>query len=133
VARAVHAVVSLRAVRRDREPMAVLWNALNPYSALVFRETEAAAQRPRIHIESLEVRGPPDFDAALRSSLERRARAIITVEDPLTFGCREQIAEFFVKNGLPGIFGLKSALASGGVLHEDWADLARKAFAQTTQ
>jgi len=100
----------------DVSRVAVLWNALNPYSALVFRETEAAAQRLRIQIESLEVRGSHDFDTALRSSIASQARAIITVEDPLTYGYREQIAEFLVKNGLPGIFGLKDALTSGGLL-----------------
>ena len=100
----------------DVSRVAVLWNALNPYSALVFRETEAAAQRLRMHIESLEVRGPHDFDGVLRGLIAKHAGAIITVEDPLTFGHREQIAEFLVKNGLPGIFGFRGYVASGGLL-----------------
>jgi putative tryptophan/tyrosine transport system substrate-binding protein len=100
----------------DVTRVAVLWNALNPYSALVFRQTEAAAQRLGIHIESLEVRGPHDLDAVLRGSIAKHVRAIITVEDPLTFGYREQIAEFLVKNGLPGIFGFRDYAESGGLL-----------------
>jgi putative ABC transport system substrate-binding protein len=100
----------------DASRVAVLWNALNPYSALVFRETAAAAQRLRIDIESLEVRGPQDLDSALRSSIPKHAKAIITVEDPLTFGHREQIAEFLLKNSLPGIFGPREYVASGGLL-----------------
>jgi putative tryptophan/tyrosine transport system substrate-binding protein len=106
----------VKEVLPDVSRVAVLWNALNPYSALVFRETKAAAQRLRIDIESLEVRGPHDFDGVLRSSIATHARAIITVEDPLTFVHREQIAEFLVKNGLPGIFGLKEYVASGGLI-----------------
>jgi putative tryptophan/tyrosine transport system substrate-binding protein len=100
----------------DVSRVAVLWNALNPYSALVFRETEVAAQRLSIHIESLEVRGPQDLDVALRGSIAKHARAIVTVEDPLTVGYRGQIAEFLVKNGLPGIFGVREYAESGGLL-----------------
>jgi putative tryptophan/tyrosine transport system substrate-binding protein len=106
----------IREVLPDVSRVAVLWNALNPYCALVFRETEAAAQRLSIHVESLEVRGPQDFDRVLRGSIAKHARAIITVEDPLTFGQREQIAEFLLKSGLPGIFGLREYVVSGGLL-----------------
>jgi putative ABC transport system substrate-binding protein len=106
----------VKEVLPDVSRVAVLWNALNPYSALVFRETEVAAQRLRIAIESLEVRGPHDLDSVLSSSIAKHARAIITVEDPLTFGYREQIAGFLVKNGLPGIFGSRDYTASGGLL-----------------
>jgi putative ABC transport system substrate-binding protein len=62
------------------------------------------------------VRGPHDFDDALRGSIAKHVRAIITVEDPLTFGHREQIADFLVKNGLPGVFGQREYVASGGLL-----------------
>jgi putative ABC transport system substrate-binding protein len=113
----------------DVSRVAVLWNALNPYSALVFRETEAAAQRLRIHIESLEVRGPHDFDAALRGAVAKQTSAIITVEDPLTYDYREQIADFLVKNGLPGIFGFKDAMVTfGGLLSygANFGDLWRR-------
>jgi putative ABC transport system substrate-binding protein len=34
----------------------ILWNAANPYSALVFNETESAAQMLGIQLQSIEVR-----------------------------------------------------------------------------
>ena len=40
----------LKEVLPDVFRVAVLWNAANPYSALVFRETEATAQKLRINI-----------------------------------------------------------------------------------
>ena len=44
--------------------VAVLWNAANPYSALVFKATVGAAWTLAIEVQSLEVRGPADFDGA---------------------------------------------------------------------
>jgi len=38
--------------------VAVLWNAANPYAALVFKETQAAGRTLGIEVESLEVRSP---------------------------------------------------------------------------
>ena len=41
---------------------AVIWNAANPYSALVFEETRGAAKTLAIELQSLEVRGPGDVE-----------------------------------------------------------------------
>jgi putative ABC transport system substrate-binding protein len=48
--------------------VAVLWNAANPYSALVFKETQAAGRTLGIEVQSLEMRGPGDFDGGRRDS-----------------------------------------------------------------
>ena len=42
--------------------VAVLWNAANPYPAIVFKETETAARSLGIEVQSLEVRSPDDFN-----------------------------------------------------------------------
>src|SRR2546427_9623780 len=44
--------------------VAVLWNAANPYTLLLVRETEAAARTLGVQVQSLEVRGPDDFESA---------------------------------------------------------------------
>src|SRR5215470_5388874 len=54
----------LREVLPRLARVAVLWNTANPYPAAVFRETEAAGRTLGIEVQSLEVRGPDDFDAA---------------------------------------------------------------------
>ena len=73
--------------------VAVIWNAANPYSALVFEEIRGAAKTLAIELQSLEVRGPDDFGVVLDSAGRKRADALVTVEDPLTFNHRKQIAE----------------------------------------
>jgi putative tryptophan/tyrosine transport system substrate-binding protein len=100
--------------------VAVLWNAANPYSSLVFKETERAAQTLEIEVQSLEIREPADIDAALEAAMG--ANALITVEDPLTIDLRKKIAEFSVDQRLPTVSGLK-VFADSGVLMTYGADL----------
>ena len=74
--------------------VAVLWNADNPYSVLVFKETHARGRTLGIEVRSLEVRGPDDFDGTFEAARGLRPDALITVEDPLTGDRRTRIAEF---------------------------------------
>jgi putative tryptophan/tyrosine transport system substrate-binding protein len=74
--------------------VAVLWNAANPYPALVFKETQAAGRTLGIEVQSLEVRSPDDFDGAFEAARKQRPDALITVEDPLTFTYQKRIAHF---------------------------------------
>jgi putative ABC transport system substrate-binding protein len=76
--------------------VAVLWNAANPYPAIVFKETHAAGRTLGVEVQSLEVRSPDDFDGAFETARRQRPDALITVEDPLTFSHRKRIADFAV-------------------------------------
>jgi putative tryptophan/tyrosine transport system substrate-binding protein len=109
--------------------VAVIWNADNPYPALVFKQTENAARQLTIGIQSLEVRTPDDVNGALGAAVQEKANALITVEDPLTQACRKQIADFAAKNRLPTISGLRTYVDAGGLLSYGpaLADLYRRA------
>ena len=96
--------------------VAVLWDAANPYPAIVFKETQAAGQSLGIEIQSLEVRGPDDFDGAFDAMRKRRPDALMTVEDPLTFDYRRRIADFALVEQLPSIFGISEDVAAGGLM-----------------
>ncbi len=107
----------------------ILWNAANPYSALVFKETESAARILGIELRSIEVRSPDDFDGALAASTRLLVGALITVEDPLTVGHRKRIADFAAINRLPAIYGLREFVDAGGLMAygAHLADLQRRA------
>jgi putative ABC transport system substrate-binding protein len=109
--------------------VAVLWNAANPYSALVFKETEAAGRTLGIEIQSLEVRTPDDFDGAFDATRRQRPDALITVEDPLTVNHRKRIADFAVVQQLPSLHGVREFAAAGGLISygASLADLYRRA------
>jgi putative ABC transport system substrate-binding protein len=108
--------------------VAVLWDAANPYPAIVFKETQAAGQRLGIEVRSLEVRGPNDFGGAFEAASKQRPDALITVEDPLTFNYQGRIADFAVIEQLPSLFGTREDVAAGGLISygANIADLFRQ-------
>jgi putative ABC transport system substrate-binding protein len=108
--------------------VAVVWNAVNPYSALVFKETIGAAQTLKVELQSLEIREPADIDAALEAAMGQHAVALIAVEDPLTVDLRKKIAEFAADHRLPTISGLRLFADSGFLMTygADLADLLRR-------
>ena len=97
-------------------------------SALVFKETQDASQNLGMRIQSLEVRGPNDFDGAFETAIQQRADALITVDDPLTVDYRKQIVEFATKSRLPAIYGSKDFVIVGGLMSygAQIADLFRR-------
>ena len=109
--------------------VAVLWNAANPYPAIVFKETQGAARSLGIEVQSLEVRGPDDFDGAFEAARKQRPDAMITVEDPLTFTYRKRIADFVTGQQLPSLSGLREFVVAGGLMSygANSADLLRRA------
>jgi putative ABC transport system substrate-binding protein len=106
----------LREVLPQLSRVAVLWNLDNPYSALVFKLTQAAGRTLEIEVRSLEVRGPDDFDAAFEAARGLHPDALITVEDPLTLVHRTPIAEFTARERLPSLHGIREFVAVGGLM-----------------
>lgn len=108
--------------------VAILWNAANPYSALVFKETVGAVRTLGVELQSLEIREPPDLDGALEGATGQHAEALIAVEDPLTIDLRKKIAEFAADHRLPAISGLRVFADSGALISygADLADILRR-------
>jgi len=96
--------------------VAVFWNAANPYSTIVFKETQVAGRTLGIEVQSLEVRGPDDFDGAFEAARRQHPDALVTVEDPLTFDHRKLIADFAAGQRLPSLHGTKEFAAAGGLI-----------------
>jgi len=109
--------------------VAVLWNAANPYSALVYKATQAGGRTLGIDVRSLDVRGPDDFDRAFEAARRLRPDALITIEDPLTASYRKHIADFAARQQLPSLHGIREFVAAGGLISygANLADLSRRA------
>jgi putative tryptophan/tyrosine transport system substrate-binding protein len=109
--------------------VAVLWNAANPYPAIVFKETQAAAQTLAIEVQSLEVRAADDFDGVFEVVRKQRPDALITVEDPLTFNYQKRIAVFALANQMPSLHGVREFAVAGGLMSygANVADVYRRA------
>jgi putative ABC transport system substrate-binding protein len=109
---------------------AILSYALNPFNALVVRETQDAALKLRIDLKSIGVRGGGDFDRALAATAaEQPPGALIVVEDGLTLAKRAQIVAFAAEHRLPAMYGLKEFISAGGLASygAHFPDLYRRA------
>jgi putative tryptophan/tyrosine transport system substrate-binding protein len=109
--------------------LAVLWDAANPYPAIVFKETQGVCRTLGIEVQSLEVRGPNDLDGAFETARKQRPDAMITVEDPLTFTYRKRIVDFVNGQQLPSLYGASEFVAAGGLISygANLTDLWRRA------
>jgi len=119
----------LKEILPDLSRVVVLWNGANPYPALVFKATQVGGEKMGILVESLEVRGPDDFDGIFEATRRQRRDALITVEDPLTVDYRKLIVDFAAKQQLPALYGLREFVAAGGLMSygASLADLFRRA------
>ena len=94
-----------------------------------FRKMQSEARALDLQLQSLEVRGPNDFENAFRAAGKARAQALITIRNPLINNQRKQIADLTVKNRLPAIYDDRRYIDAGGLMSygTDLADLHRRA------
>ncbi len=109
--------------------VAVLWNAANPYSKLVYKTTQDAGQTLGIEVRSLEVQDPSDFGRVFEAVRQQHPDGLITVEDPLTVDHRELIADFAADERLPTLYGIREFVVAGGLMSygASLTDLFRRA------
>ena len=96
--------------------VAVLWNPANQPELLQWRETQAAARRLRVSLQSLEVRDPADVPKAFSAMTQKRPEALIIFVSSLTTAYRPIIVEFATKQRLPTMFALKADVEAGGLI-----------------
>ncbi len=83
---------------------------------LLFKETQIAAHALGLQLQSLEVRGPDEFDQAFAAMTREHAAALVVISDPLFFGHRSQLAELTVWHRLPAMFHLREYAEAGGLM-----------------
>jgi putative ABC transport system substrate-binding protein len=96
--------------------VAVLWNVDDTALALSLREMVIAAQALGLEFRSLGVRGPSEFETAVRTATQEGAGALIVLEDLLTFRYRTEIASFANSTRLPAMYGLREYAEGGGLV-----------------
>jgi putative tryptophan/tyrosine transport system substrate-binding protein len=107
----------------------VLWNSANPGAAVVFKQTESAAQELRLSLQSLEVQTVNDlqgaFEAATRSGVNGLA---LLATSPITDHLK-LVADLAVKNRLPSIYDRSDFVEAGGLMSygPNVPDMSRRA------
>ena len=96
--------------------VAVLSNPANSYTALLVKETEAAARSLRIRVQPLGVRRTAALDGAFSAIAKERPGALFVLFDPVLLGHRTRITEFANKNRLPAMYPHKEYAEAGGLI-----------------
>jgi putative ABC transport system substrate-binding protein len=94
-----------------------------------FSEIEASAALLGIKLQSLEIRGPEDFESAFKSALTERAGAMMAVRSPMLVNHRSRFLKLAENSRLPAIYDDRNFVEPGGLMSygPDRADLFRRA------
>jgi putative ABC transport system substrate-binding protein len=96
--------------------VAVLWNAADPGMVLRFREIETAARTLGLTLQSLEVRGPDEFERAFTAITQERPDGLFVVAEVLTLTHRCRVLDFAAKNRLPTMYEFGVFARDGGFM-----------------
>jgi len=109
--------------------VAVLWSPDHPDGE--YRNTEATARRLGIHIQSLEVRRPGDFDEAFQAAMRERAEALVVASSRFMNSNRPRVEEFARRQRIPLVTGWGPWARAGSLMSygPDLDTLARRAAA----
>jgi putative ABC transport system substrate-binding protein len=94
--------------------VAVLLNPGTPYSERALAEIKTTANSSGVQVQVLEMRSANELPEAFKQAM--RFRALIVLEDPLTFGLRVAIAKLAASNQLPAIYGFREHIEAGGLM-----------------
>jgi putative tryptophan/tyrosine transport system substrate-binding protein len=104
--------------------VAVLWNpTYSERSSANFRfwssdwkEIRAAAQVLGMTLQSVEIRGPADFDTAFSAMARERADALIAFSDSLVVSQGRRIADLAAKSRRPAMYPSREVVDAGGLM-----------------
>jgi putative ABC transport system substrate-binding protein len=106
----------LREIGPTASLVAVVLNPGTPYTALAYKELEAAANVAKIQLRAFEVRSPEEIAPQLEATKAAGAGGLVILEDPLTFSQRSEIAALAGRLRLPAIYGYREFAEAGGLM-----------------
>jgi putative ABC transport system substrate-binding protein len=80
------------------------------------KEVEPVARFLRIGIQSLEVKGPNDFERAFQAAINKRAEALMVSTSGFLAFHQKRIVELAVKSRLPAMYGNIQFVEAGGLM-----------------
>jgi putative ABC transport system substrate-binding protein len=106
----------LKEVKPRISRVAVFQNPANSASPLMLKETEAAAKRLGIRLQSLEIRSPDDLVGAFHAATREQAGALVGLPDNLLASQQRRIRDFAIKNRLPEISWSSEWVEAGSLM-----------------
>jgi putative ABC transport system substrate-binding protein len=94
----------------------VLWNSANPGAAVVFKQTQSAAQELSLSIESLEVKTVSDLQEAFGVASRSGVNGLVPLAAAPISNHLKLVADLAVKNRLPSIYDRSEFVEAGGLM-----------------
>jgi len=96
--------------------LGVLWNSANPGTAVVFKQTQAAAQELRLSLQSLEVKSVNNLRGAFDAATGRGVNGLVLLAAAPIASHLKLVADLAVKNRLPSIYDRSEFVDAGGLM-----------------
>jgi putative tryptophan/tyrosine transport system substrate-binding protein len=96
--------------------VAVLWNPANQGGPRQWQETQSAARKLRVTLQSLEVKDPNDVPRAFAAMTQKRPDALVIIASPITTAYGPIIIDFATKHHIPTMFATKADIEAGGLI-----------------
>jgi putative tryptophan/tyrosine transport system substrate-binding protein len=106
----------LREIAPAASLVAVVLNPGTPYSALAYKELEAAATIAKVRLKAFEVHTPEEIEPQLQAARAISPDAVVVLEDPLTFSQRNEITTLVSRLRLPAVYGYREFAEAGGLM-----------------
>jgi putative tryptophan/tyrosine transport system substrate-binding protein len=109
--------------------VAFLWSPTSAAAGDELKAVETAARFLRVEVQSIEVKGPDDFEAAFRAATQGRANGLMLAGNAF-FGFHEKrIIDLAAKGQLPAMYIVERFVEAGGLMSygEDRSEMFRRA------
>jgi putative ABC transport system substrate-binding protein len=109
--------------------VAILSSEASPATEIAMKEIRAAANALGVQLQTLQVRGPNDFESAFDASTKGGANALIVLQGPLTSSYRKRIIELAAKRRLLAVYHESEFPDAGGLMSYgvSYSDMYRRA------
>ena len=97
-------------------PLAMFWNDTNPSMVLSASQSQSAAAKLGVAIQSIGVHDLTGFEFAFASVESGRVLGLLTLIDPFTREHRQRIVDFAAQRHLPAIYDAREFVDSGGLI-----------------
>ena len=96
--------------------IALLWNPTSQTHPRMLNEAEAPARALGLRLQRVAASGLDDYDRAYAAMTGARAHALLVLGDPIFWNQRARIVELATKYRLPGMFGQREYVETGGLM-----------------
>ncbi len=92
-----------------------IWDTASTAAQSHLKELETAGRALRVQVQSLQVRGPEEFEGAFAAMARDKADALLVSRDALFLVHRKKLADLAIKHRLPTMVNHSEAVEDGGL------------------